>query len=182
MTISYAAINDIPELVSLINSAYRGDASKKGWTTEADLLGGVRTDEEMLTDMMQKKGSVILKYSDAANTIVGCVYLQQRDAKLYLGMLTVSPDIQSRGIGKQLLAAATEYALQQHCGAIFMTVISLRIELIAWYERHGYKKTGEMRPFPSDTKFGVARQPLEFAVLEKSLLDIQSGNDTMAHE
>jgi ribosomal protein S18 acetylase RimI-like enzyme len=169
MSISPATINDIPTLVRLVNSAYRGDTSRKGWTTEANLLGGLRTDKETLAGMMNKKDSVVLKYMDDSNTVIGCVYLQLAENKLYLGMLTVDPEIQSQGIGKKLLASATVYAQEHHCTAIFMTVISLRSELIAWYERHGYKKTGEKKPFPTDKKFGVATQPLEFIVLEKSL-------------
>ena len=94
---------------------------------------------------------------------------ERNDHKIYLGMLTVSPALQDRGIGKKLLAAADEYAKQQHCSAIFMTVISVRSELIAWYERHGYKRTGETKPFPTDNRFGMTTQPLEFVVLEKEL-------------
>src|ERR1700755_2615416 len=97
----------------------------------------------------------MLKFTGDSGIIEGCVFLEKKGAKLYLGMLTVSPEIQARGIGKQLLQAATDFARQQHCTAIFMTVISVRDTLIAWYERHGYKKTGETKPFPIDTKFGV---------------------------
>ena len=169
MIISSAISADIPELVKLVNSAYRGDHSKKGWTTEADLLEGLRTDEESLSASINKRGAVILIGKDESNGLLGCIYLQKQESKLYLGMLTVSPDIQSRGIGKKLLAAADQYASEHECISIFMTVISLRHELISWYERHGYKKTGESKPFPTDTKFGIPKQPLEFIVLEKML-------------
>ena len=164
-----ASAQDAADLAMLINSAYRGDSSRQGWTTEADLLGGLRTDDESLADMIDKKGSVMLKYTDETGAIIGCVNLQQHDSKIYLGMLTVSPEIQARGIGKQLLSASAEYAQAQNCPSIYMTVISVRHELITWYERHGYKKTGETKPFPTDVKFGIARQPLEFIVMEKTL-------------
>ena len=101
---------------------------------------------------------------------MGCVYLQTQEEKLYLGMLTVKPDIQAQGIGKRLLQAAEEYAQMQQCGAIKITVISLRKELIDWYERRGYKNTGEKKPFPSsDPRFGLPKQELEFIVMEKKL-------------
>lgn len=161
--------NDIPALVRLVNSAYRGEGSKKGWTTEADLLDGTRTDEANLSDLMSDPKAVILKCSNGNEEIIACVYLQKQQGRLYLGMLSVSPDIQGGGIGKALLAAADEHATKNNCSSVFMTVISVRHELIAWYERHGYVKTGEKKPFPTGEKFGIQKQPLELIVLEKML-------------
>jgi ribosomal protein S18 acetylase RimI-like enzyme len=167
-TIAAATTNDVKALVKLVNSAYRGEGSKKGWTTEADLLDGVRTDEISLTRMMETQGNVILKYNDDGN-LLGCVYLSKKLDKLYLGMLTVGPELQGRGIGKQLLSAAETHARQTGCNAVTMTVISVRSELIAWYERHGYRATGETEPFPTDPAFGLPKQPLHFIVMEKLL-------------
>ena len=169
MSISKATIQDIPQLVTLINSAYRGEHSKKGWTTEANLLDGVRTDPDSLEKMMAKENAVILKYSDEANVVQGCVYLEERDRKMYLGMLTVSPLLQAKGIGKKLLVQAEKYAEDKKCSTVEMTVISVRDELIKWYEKYGYRKTGETKPFPTDPKFGIPKQPLEFIVMEKVL-------------
>jgi ribosomal protein S18 acetylase RimI-like enzyme len=140
---------------------------KKGWTTEAHLLDGeLRTDQETLDHLMYM-GS-FLKYTEG-NKIQGCVYLQNQNEKLYLGMLSLSPDIQARGIGKKLLAASEKYAREKNCSSIIMNVISIRHELINWYERHGYKQTGEIKPFPADNKFGVPLTSLEFIVLKKNL-------------
>jgi ribosomal protein S18 acetylase RimI-like enzyme len=169
LQISKAEPNDIAALVILVNSAYRGEQSKKGWTTEADLLGGIRIDENSLSDMINKPHALILKYVDIENRITGCVYLQKQQQKLYLGMLTVLPEWQAAGIGKQLLTASENYASSVNCSSVIMTVISVRKELIAWYERRGYKNTGETRPFPNDPAFGIAKQPLEFIVMEKIL-------------
>jgi len=162
--------SDIPVLNILVNSAYRGESSKAGWTTEADLLGGIRTDEAGLKTLMQAQGGVILKYMEN-DKMLGCVYLKKEDDKLYLGMLTVVPTLQNKGIGKILLAAAEEEAGKRNCTAIFMSVISIRTELINWYKKHGYYDTGITRPFPiSDPSFGIPKQPLEFMILEKKLL------------
>ncbi|GAB2579845.1 GNAT family N-acetyltransferase [Spirosoma areae] len=166
--ISPATEADIPALDSLVNSAYRGESSKKGWTTEADLLGGIRTNQDNLRAMLQKTDARILKYEEAGQ-LLGCVYLEQKANDLYLGMLTVSPDAQANGIGKQLLAASEQIAFDRHCRAITMTVITVRHELIAWYERRGYQATGEVKPFPNDPNFGLPNQPLEFIVMEKIL-------------
>ena len=169
MTIQTATESDAPALNTLINSAYRGDSSKKGWTTEADLLGGIRTDEAAIRTMLQTPNVTMLTYEDAGQ-LIGCVYLEQKDNDLYLGMLTVSPDVQANGIGKQLMAAAEQIAIDIHCRAITMTVISVRHELIAWYERRGFRATGETKPFPmDDPAFGLPKQPLEFVVMEKLL-------------
>src|SRR5947209_6969832 len=140
--ISIATGADIPAITRLLNSAYRGETSKQGWTTEADLIvGETRTDEADLKQIMEQEGSVFLKYTNEQHQIIGCVNLQKQGDKLYLGMLSVVPQLQGGGIGKQLLKAAEEYAKALHCTAIYMSVISARTELVQWYQRYGYKDT-----------------------------------------
>ncbi len=168
--ITKATEKDVPELVDLVNSAYRGESSKKGWTTEADLLGGIRTDEAAMREMVTRPDATVLKYVDEKERIIGCVYLKNQQKNLYLGMLTVQPDIQAQGIGKKLLTAAEEHAKEQGLPVVMMTVISARTELIAWYERRGYQLTGERKAFPSsDPRFGLPKQDLEFVVLQKKV-------------
>lgn len=170
MPVSKAAFPDIPAIVKVVNSAYRGEASRKGWTTEADLLkGNLRTDAAAIEQLMADPHSVILKYTTDEGIIAGTVYLQRRNKKCYLGMLSVDPLQQASGIGKLILHAATAHASQSGCTHITMTVISVRHELIAWYEKQGYKKTGIIKPFEVDEKFGVPTQPLFFEVLEKQV-------------
>ena len=161
--------SDIPALNMLVNSAYRGEGSKQGWTTEADLLDGIRTDEESLKELVHREDSIILKYEEE-NSILGCVYLKQEEAKMYLGMLTVSPQLQNKGIGKILLTASEDEARKRNCTAVFMSVISVRKELIDWYKKRGYYDTGHTKPFPENNpRFGIPRQPLEFIILEKKI-------------
>jgi acyl-CoA-binding protein/ribosomal protein S18 acetylase RimI-like enzyme len=160
-------------LVTLLNSAYRGESAKKGWTNEADLISGeVRTNEQGVLQLLNQPGSVILICTNNQKQIVGCVNLQKHNNKLYLGMLAVSPLLQGTGIGKKLLHAAEEHAKATDCDTIYMTVISVRAELIDWYKRHGYTDTGERKPFPEDDITGKHLQELEFAVLEKSLIGL----------
>jgi ribosomal protein S18 acetylase RimI-like enzyme len=169
MTISISEIKDIPEMVKLINSAYRGEESQKGWTTEAEMVAGdLRINEEYMKQLMKTPGTVFLKYRNAENIIEGSVFLQKREGKLYLGMLSVSPYLQTKGIGKKLMTAAEEYGKDQNCSAVFMRVISNRHELIAWYERQGYYKTGETQAF-TDGIFGTAKYPIEFIMMQKDL-------------
>ena len=172
MPIQFANEQDIPGLVALMDKAYRGEESKKGWTSEATLLlGEKRTDENIVAELMQKPGAVFLKYVDNNEKMGGCVFLHKIEQKLYLGMLCVSPLSQAKGIGKQLMAGAENHAHLLGCTTIFMTVISVRHELIAWYERKGYRKTGESRPFQVDHRFGIPTRHLEFVILEKNLSD-----------
>ena len=119
---------------------------------------------------MNQPGSVILKYCTDGQSIDACVNLQQHGDKIYLGMLSVSPFKQGEGIGKKLLKAAEEYALLNNCVSIYMTVISIRHELIDWYKRHGYVDTGERKKFIEDAISGKHLQPLEFMVMEKPLV------------
>jgi GNAT superfamily N-acetyltransferase len=170
MSISIAQQQDVSALVSLMDNAYRGEGSKQGWTSEADLfIGNKRTDEETITKLINKPGSVFLKYTNEDEVIEGCVYLHNKESKLYLGMFSVAPSAQGKGIGKKLLNAADEYAKEQHCSLIYMTVITVREDLIAWYEKNGYKRTDKVLPFPVDEKFGIPTQPLEMIVLEKQV-------------
>lgn len=169
LVIAPATKEDIPALNRLVNSAYRGDTSRKGWTTEADLLDGIRTDPDALKDMMEQPGAVILKCVDKHENLRGCVFLKKTENQLYLGMLTVSPELQGGGIGKKLLEASEAYAREKGCNKIIMTVISVRGELIAWYERKGFRTTGEKSPFPKDPRFGIPKQELEFVVMEKDV-------------
>lgn len=167
--VTVANENDVAALNILVNSGYRGNASRKGWTTEADLLDGIRTDEDGLKKMMQQQETVILKYIED-DKLLGCVYLKKENNKMYLGMLTVFPELQNKGIGKILLAASEDYAKANNCNAVFMTVISRRTELIDWYNKRGYINTGKTKPFPKDDiRFGIPKVPLEFIVLEKKL-------------
>ncbi|GAB3560870.1 GNAT family N-acetyltransferase [Spirosoma luteolum] len=159
---------DVPELNQLVNSAYRGDTSRRGWTTEADLLDGIRTDEAGLLAMLRQPHTRILT-ARQNGTLVGCVYLEQKADELYLGMLSVAPDRQAGGLGRQLLTAGEAYGRAVGCRRVTMTVISVRRELIAWYERRGYAPTGESQPFPADERFGIQRQPLRFIVMAKAL-------------
>ncbi|MGQ2990883.1 MAG: GNAT family N-acetyltransferase [Brevundimonas sp.] len=163
---------DIPTLRRLIESAYRGDSAKAGWTHEADLLGGDRTSDAELAGIIADPDQVLLMTEDEGEA-VGCVrVMRQADGSTYLGMLTVSPGRQAGGLGRALLAAAETEAIARFAAPrMEMTVISTRSELIAWYERRGYALTGERRPFPLEARdFGdLSPQTLEFVVLAKPL-------------
>jgi ribosomal protein S18 acetylase RimI-like enzyme len=164
MSISCAIPADIPALTRLVNSAYRGEG---GWTHEAHLLSGPRTNDSGIDELMRDPQSMILKYTDEEDALIGCVYLQKQGGKLYLGLLSVNPARQGGGVGKDLLASADAYAREIQCTSIRITVISVRHELIEWYERHGYKRTGEIESFHAGEKFGLQKQPLELVVLER---------------
>ena len=168
-TIIPSTVKDSAELEALVNSAYRGESSKQGWTTEADLLDGTRTDASAVEDIIQQEGHQILKYVEDG-TILGCVEIRNDRKRLYLGMLTVRPHMQGKGIGKELMIAAEQAGKALKCTSVYMTVISERSELIDWYKRHGYVDTGERKPFQfNDPRFGRPKRKLEFAVLEKKI-------------
>lgn len=164
-----ATLQDVPALTKLVNSAYRGESSKKGWTTEAHLLEGIRTTEAELTQLINLPNHQILHYSKEGE-ILGCVLLIIKEHQLYLGMLSVNPSLQNSGIGKKLLQTAEDFARTNQLPAIEMTVIGLRTELIAWYQRNGYQDTGKRLPFPESNDFHpLTLEPLTFMVLEKKI-------------
>jgi ribosomal protein S18 acetylase RimI-like enzyme len=161
---------DVPALHALVERAYRGDSARVGWSHEADLLEGQRTDPGELSRIVADPARVMLM-AEADGVLVGCVQLiDEGEGQAYLGMLSIEPGLQASGLGRRLLAEAEEEAVRRF-GArrLRMTVIAQRDALIAWYERRGYALTGEREPFPMDDEhFGIPlRRDLEFVVLAK---------------
>ena len=170
-----ATDGDVPAVVALVQAAYRGDASRAGWTTEADLLDGQRADDAMVRALLAAPGSTVLVLDDASaddGTLLACCHVQVRaDGSCYVGMLAVRPDAQARGLGRAMLGAAETQARSAGARRLEMTVIAQRAELIAWYERLGFADTGERSPFPyGDERFGLPLRPdLEFRHLARPL-------------
>lgn len=171
LTFRNAGEADVPALVELIESAYRGDSSRGGWTTEADLLEGRRTDSEGVAAVVKDPDSRMVVVERAGEP-VACCQLENRAGHAYFGMFAVRPRLQGAGLGKRVLAEA-ESTARRAWGAreMHMTVIVQRQDLIAWYERRGYARTGELSPFPyGDERFGVPqRADLAFELLVKPL-------------
>jgi len=171
-----ATPSDAAAIALLVNSAYRGDASRAGWTTEADLLGGQRTDSEAIIEFLnategaQRVMPVLLDAQDAS--LLACVQVQREGDEAYLGQFAVRPTRQGAGLGRQLLTVAEDYARTHwHSSAMRMTVLAQRPELLAWYARRGYAPTGETVGFPyDDIRCGEPRRPdLSLNVLRKAL-------------
>ena len=177
LTFRAAVDGDVDALVALIESAYRGDSSRTGWTTEADLLAGQRTDPDGVRAVLVAPGSRML-VADREGAIVACCQLEHRPGEsagggtAYFGMFAVRPGLQGGGLGKLMMAEAERIAREEWAAtAMEMTVIRQREDLIAFYERRGYRRTGQSHPFPyGDERFGLPqRDDLEFVVLGKPL-------------
>jgi ribosomal protein S18 acetylase RimI-like enzyme len=170
LSILKAETQDAGQIAALINSAYRGESSQQGWTTEADLLAGFRTDTEEILQLISSVDSMILLCKAEAE-LVGSVHLQKQAGQVCLSMLAVSPPLQGRGIGKQLLEAAERAAKQIWAvNKSVMSVISCRNELIAFYERRGYRRTGVSKAFPVNPELWMPKvADLRLEILEKAL-------------
>ncbi|MGA2471201.1 MAG: GNAT family N-acetyltransferase [Solirubrobacteraceae bacterium] len=171
LTFRPAVLVDARAVVSLIESAYRGEESRRGWTTEADLLDSRRTSNREIEEIITAPQSCML-LAETDGQLVGCCHVESRTGQLaYLGMLSVRPHRQARGVGRSLVARAEREA-RARWGAteMRMRVICQRAELIAWYERLGYAPTGETMPFPyHDPQVIARRSDLEFVLLAKSI-------------
>ena len=169
-SMSKAEKQDAGQIVDLVNSAYRGESSKQGWTTEADLLAGRRTDVEEILRLISTDESMILLCKANAE-LIGSVHLQKQAEQVCLGTLAVRPTLLGRGIGKQLLEAAELIA--QEIWAVnksIMTVIACRHELIAFYQRRGYRRSGVSKEFPVNLELWTPKvADLCLEVLEKIL-------------
>lgn len=167
-----AVLADADRLVELIRSAYRGEASRQGWASEADLVGGDRISVEQVLSMMDGPSSMMLVLDDE-NGVIACCQLEDRGGSLaYFGTFAVSPEAQGCGLGRRLMGEAERQAVRTFgSGVLEMTVLAQQEMLIAWYERLGFRRTGETRPFPADQRFArPLRGDLHFVVLAKSLV------------
>ena len=171
LTYRAASAGDARAIVALVQSAYRGEASRAGWTTEADLLDGQRTDADAVAALIGAPASRIL-LCERGGAVLVTAHLERHAATCHLGMFAVRPGRQGSGLGRAMLAEAERIARDEWaCREMQMTVITLRTELIAWYERRGYRRTGVFRPFPyGDARFGLPkRDDLRLEVLCKPL-------------
>ena len=171
LTFRSAVPADISALVALVTSAYRGDVSKQGWTTEADMLDGQRIDPDVLARDIERDRSRIL-LAERDGLLLACAHVAEDEGAGYFGMFSVRPDLQGGGVGKAMLAEAERVARDEwRLPAMRMTVIDIRDELIAFYERRGYVRTGIKKPFPyGDERYGIPkRDDLRFEILEKPL-------------
>jgi GNAT superfamily N-acetyltransferase len=169
----HATPADVSEVVDLVQSAYRGDRSRAGWTTEADLIEGQRIDETMMRELLARPRTIILLFEDI--DLVACCELSMHDDSMtaYFGMLAVRPGLQSAGLGRRVLDEA-ERTVVAAWGATALQLVTahVRAEVIAWYERRGFQLTGETHPFPyGDERFGhPTRDDLHFVSMRKSLI------------
>jgi ribosomal protein S18 acetylase RimI-like enzyme len=162
---------DVDAVVVLVQSAYRGDSGRQGWTTESDLLDGQRVDPAGVTDVIAKPCSRVL-LAEREGALIACAHIEKQGDACYFGMFAVQPGLQGGGAGKQMMNEAERIARDEYkCTKMEMTVISVRDELISWYERRGYRRTGVFKPFPyGDERFGIPkRDDLRFELLVKTL-------------
>ncbi len=182
----FAAPGDVPAVVALVESAYRGEASRAGWTTEADLLHGQRTDGSMVLATVEHPAMHVLLAERDGLLLACCELTEPRvdtpagdaattasgSGAAYLGMFAVRPDLQGGGIGRAVLDEAARIARDDWgARALELSTLHLRTELIAWYERRGFARTGELRPFPyGDERYGLPqRDDIVQVVLSREL-------------
>jgi ribosomal protein S18 acetylase RimI-like enzyme len=169
-----ATVDDVDDIVALVESAYRGPASQVGWTTEAHLLDGQRTDPAGVREVIgHHRGRILLASDGETGEVVGCCQLERRPGGVgYFGMFAVRPALQGRGLGRAVVAEAERIAVEEwDVRVLTMTVLAPRLDLIAWYERLGYGRTGDTAPFPyGDERYGQPKvDDLVFVVLAKTL-------------
>ena len=173
LTIRTARPADAEVLTDLIRSAYRGEDSRAGWTSEAHLVEGERINAGQVRTMITAAGSLLLAAEDAdTGRIVGCCQLRNEGAGLaYFGTFAVSPQAQGAGLGRQLMTEAEHQAITTFGATrLEMTVLAPQDKLIAYYERRGFRRTGETRPFPADPRYARPLvDGLSFVVLAKPL-------------
>jgi ribosomal protein S18 acetylase RimI-like enzyme len=168
-----ATPSDVDAIVALVESAYRGESGRRGWTTESDLLDGRRTDTELVAELLVSPDSAVL-LAHASTELLACCHIEKHGYSAYFGMFAVAPSRQNGGLGRQVLTQAERHACDVwQCAAMHMKVIDARSELIAWYERRGYRRTGEYSPFPyGNERFGVPlRQDLRFELMIKDFAE-----------
>ncbi|DAB37738.1 MAG: GNAT family N-acetyltransferase [Sulfuricurvum sp. RIFOXYD2_FULL_44_160] len=169
MIFRHATYNDIPTLTSLLNRSYRGDSSRTGWTTEADLLSGKRIDETGILKLLNDPDSLIL-IAQSEESILATIHAHHETENVHFGLFAVEPSLQGGGIGKELLAYAESEAIRKWgVTSAIMEVITHRIELIEYYERRGYVRSGKRIAFPKSDLWDQKVDSLELSELSKRL-------------
>ncbi len=171
-TFRFAKVTDIGAIVALVQSAYRGEASRAGWTTEVEFIGGQRTDPAEVGELLSRSASCML-LAEEGSQLLTCCHLEKQQDRCHFGMFAVVPGMQGGGLGRRTLDTAEHFArVEWGCRSMEMQVIDLRTKLIAWYERCGYHRSGIFQPFPyGDARFGLPKQAnLRFELLRKILV------------
>lgn len=165
----FATLADVPQLAALIERAYRGPEAAKGWTNEAEILTGPRSSPAEIEGLIRDRYARFVTARDA-DRIAACALVKREEDGAYFGMFAIDPDLQGAGLGKTMMTKCEE-AVRFLWGSksLRLTVISLRVKLIEWYERRGYVQTGEEEPFPFDTATGALRTDFHLTVLKKQL-------------
>jgi ribosomal protein S18 acetylase RimI-like enzyme len=181
LTISICSTEDLVEVAALVNAAYRGEGGQAGWTSEIGMVHGQRITCKALKQDLASSADVSILTMRDAKELLACVRVELSNGargqlNCHIGMLAVRPSAQDRGLGRTLLHHAETKGRVAGARNSRITVVSVRDSLIAWYERQGYRRTGETERFPyEDARFGTPMRPdLEFVVLEKTLAP-QSG-------
>lgn len=174
-TFRQASLKDTTNIYRLVQSAYRGEASRAGWTTEADLLDGQRTDTVEISAILNRPANRIILCEEEGQ-LVGSMQIEKKQDYAYLGMFAVRPDCQGKGLGKSMLNHAEQIVFSEmDCNWLEMTVITQRKDLIGWYQRRGYEVSGKTRPFPyGDTRYGIPRR-------DDLILEVLKKRREMAH-
>lgn len=168
-----ATAADVTAILALVESAYRGESGLRGWTTESHLLDGQRTDAENVVELISREGSMVL-LAESDGALVACCHIEHQGDAGYFGMFAVNPELQAGGLGRALLTEAERVVRETwQVPTMQMTVIEQRADLIAWYERRGYRRTGKTAPFPyGNERFGLPRRDdLRFVYLSKPLVE-----------
>jgi len=167
-----AQAQDADVISALVNRAYRGDSSRAGWTTEADLLDGKRTTTDDVLALLNRQDVVMLTgWVDETLMVTLCAEWHAEEQVAHLGMIAVEPTAQNRGYGKQMILAAEQLAVAcWRARASQMAVVSVRQTLIAFYQRLGYQATGELKPFPHLPEMWQAKvENMQLMTLQKAL-------------
>lgn len=169
MIFEKATEKDIPQLLELIESCYRSDFARKGWTYDSDIIGGARTTKEFVKEEIIAPGGSYLKHTDVQGKVIACVYIKvnTQEKKAFVGSLCVYPTFQSHGLGKGLLDATEIIAREAGCSKLCVQIVTMRKELINWFEKIDFKFVGELAPLTADT--GTPKIPIELGTWEKVL-------------
>lgn len=175
MVLREATEADYAEIIDLANLAYRGrEGTKPSWNVEQGIVGGQRLNDSLLREELAAKedGALLVYRDDPQGPLLGTAWLNPEDDGAWsLGLVTIRPELQNQQLGRRLLDAVENYARQRGAKLIVIGVLHVRETLIAWYERRGYRKTGETEPYPTDDpRFGTPlRENLHFVIMEKAL-------------
>ncbi len=154
ISVRRAHADDSPAIAALVNRAYQ---------VESFFVDGERTNAAEIAEMSRTGAFLVLE--QARGELAAAVFVDSHGDSAYIGMLSVSPDMQGRGLGKRLVRIAEALGEAMGCSSVGLKIVNLREDLGRWYRSLGYEEVGTSEY----VRHRPVKQPCHFIEMRRRL-------------